>query len=135
MRFLVSRKEWLIPGKRLKGMLTEEQEQGLLHQWSLRHPDERLKLLFAIPNGGQRNAIVGAKLKATGVKKGVPDLLLPVANKTHHGLFIELKRIKGASTSPEQKAWIAKLNEQGYMAVVCRGFEEAKKTIEDYLGL
>lgn len=119
--------------KIMNNVLTEEQEQALLHQWSLRHPDSRLKLLFAIPNGGQRNAIVGAKLKATGVKKGVPDLLLPIPNKTHHGLFIELKRTKGASISPEQKTWLAKLSEQGYMAVVCKGFDEAKKVIEQYL--
>lgn len=117
----------------MNNVLTEEQEQALLHQWSLRHPDSRLKLLFAIPNGGQRNAIVGAKLKATGVKKGVPDLLLPIPNKTHHGLFIELKRVKGGNVSPEQKTWLAKLSEQGYMAVVCKGFDEAKKVIEQYL--
>lgn len=114
-------------------MLTEEQEQALLHQWAMRHQDNRLKLLFAIPNGGQRNAIVGAKLKATGVKKGVPDLLLPIPNKTHHGLFIELKRVKGSNISPEQKTWLKNLNNQGYMAVVCKGFEEARQTIEEYL--
>lgn len=33
----------------------------------------------------------------------------------------------------EQKEWVNKLNEQGYKAVVCNGFEEARDTIEEYL--
>ena len=36
-------------------------------------------------------------------------------------------------TSKGQKEWIKKLNEQGYKAVVCNGFEEARNTIEEYL--
>lgn len=33
----------------------------------------------------------------------------------------------------EQSAWLALLSSAGYMAVMCRGFEEAVKTIECYI--
>lgn len=35
-------------------------------------------LLFAIPDGGRRDAVTGAHLKAEGVRAGVPDMFLAV---------------------------------------------------------
>lgn len=81
------------------------------------YPD--LALLFAIPNGGERNAIVAAKMKAEGVRRGVPDLFLPVPRGLWHGLFIELKAGRNTA-SPEQKEWIARLSAQGYRVEVMR---------------
>ena len=72
------------------------------------------------------------RLKMEGVRAGVPDLFLPVATGGKHGLFIEMKRTKGGTISPEQKDWLAHLNEQGYRAEVCKGFEAAKAVIQDY---
>ncbi len=86
-----------------------------------------LALLFAIPNGGRRDAVTGARLKA-----GVPDLFLPVARRGFHGLFIELKAPGGAA-SPEQRGWIARLRQAGYSAEVCRGWEAAALTLTHYL--
>ena len=40
-------------------------------------------LLFAVPNGGRRDAVTGARLKAEGVVAGVADLLLFVPTKQH----------------------------------------------------
>jgi hypothetical protein len=37
-----------------------------------------LKLLYAVPNGRDRNIYVARKLKAEGVLAGVADLCLPV---------------------------------------------------------
>ena len=34
----------------------------------------KLSLLYAIPNGGARHKAVAAKLRAEGVKPGVPDI-------------------------------------------------------------
>jgi len=63
------------------------------------------------------------------------DICLPVARGKYHGLYIELKRRKGGRVSYEQRDWLVRPNEQGYYAVVCKGFEAAKKTIEDYMEL
>ena len=89
--------------------------------------------VFAIPNGGSRDRREAARLTAQGVKPGVPDLMLPRAAGKYHGLFIEMKREKGGTTSPAQKEWIALLNAEGYYARVSKGFDEARETIEQYL--
>ena len=39
-----------------------------------RHP--QLALIFAIPNGGKRHIGTARKLKAEGVRSGVPDIFL-----------------------------------------------------------
>ena len=110
---------------------SEDQEQAWLVSWLRReHPSVRI---FAIPNGGGRSKAQGAILKATGTSPGVPDLMIPTPCGQHHGLFVEMKRTKGGSVSKEQKDWIAYLQAQGYQAIVCRGFEEAKREIEYYL--
>jgi hypothetical protein len=115
---------------------SEHREQVALMQWVEwmlpRWPE--LWGLFAIPNGGDRDDIVAAKLKAEGVKKGVPDLMLPVARGNYHGLFLEMKRQEGGRVRPEQKEWREFLLAQGYQAVICRGLGEAMRAITDYLG-
>lgn len=112
----------------------EAAEQSALIDWSLRvrgkYPE--LDLLFHIPNGGSRNRIEAANLKRQGVKAGVPDLFLPVARGNYHGLFIEMKYGKNKPTAAQRK-WSTALNEQGYLAVVCYGFEAARRAIENYL--
>ena len=91
-----------------------------------------LRLLFAVPNGGQRNKIVAGKMKAEGVKPGVPDYLLPVPMGGHAGLAIELKTATGYA-SKEQKQWIADLRAHGWRAEVCRGWEQAWNVVREYL--
>ena len=118
-------------------MRTESDEQIALFEWSglmlWKYPE--LARLVHIPNGGMRNPVVAAKLKSEGVKAGYPDLLLDVPRGGYHGLRIELKREKGGTVSPAQKDWLEFLSTQGYRAVVCNGFEAAKKEIEWYLRL
>ena len=71
--------------------------------------------------------------KRTGYVKGFPDLQITEARHQYHGLFIELKTTKGRPTA-YQKDWIKALNERGYRAVICKGFDECKKEIDWYLG-
>jgi len=92
-----------------------------------------LDLLYHVPNGGSRRKSEAGRFKAEGVKAGVPDICLPVARNGLHGLYIELKRKKGGRTSKEQEQWIRWLDGQGYLAVVCKGWEEAANLIERYL--
>lgn len=114
----------------------EASEQITLIRWCElqkgKYPE--LGLIFHVPNGGTRNKFEAANLKKQGVKAGVPDLFLPVVRGKYHGLFIELKYGKNKATE-KQKEWIEKLNKQGYYAVVCTGFEEAKKVIQEYINI
>jgi hypothetical protein len=114
----------------------EHREQTMLFDWAAwavgQYPE--LELMYASPNGGHRIPAVAVKLKREGVKRGVPDICLPVARRGYHGLYIELKRLRGGTVSPDQKAFIAKLQAQGYRATVCAGFESARQEIEEYLG-
>lgn len=114
---------------------TEEQEQAAIFEWvQLMTPQyPELDLLFHVPNGGLRSKPEAVRMKKTGVKPGVPDLCLPVPRGESHGLFIELKRKHGGKVSPDQKAWIEALTDQGYYAEVCRGAEEACDLITAYL--
>lgn len=98
-----------------------------------RHPE--LGLLFAVPNGGHRNPVVAARMKAEGVKRGVPDYMLPVPRGPWHGLFVELKRERGGRVSEDQRRMIRLLEEQGYRVVVARGWVEAYEAIMEYLGV
>jgi hypothetical protein len=112
----------------------EHAEQAALMRWvelqARRYP--ALEMLFAIPNGGRRDAVTGARLKAEGVKAGVPDLFLPWPAGGWHGLFIELKAPGGRPT-PAQRRWIERLQAAGYRAEVCYGWEEAAVVLSDYL--
>ena len=114
---------------------SEHEEQKALIDWANMRSATllELELLFAIANGGERNLLVAKKLKAEGVKAGVPDLMLPVARGGYHGLFIEMKRMKGGRVTKQQTEWLNRLIRQGYSAVVCRGCHDAIQTIEDYL--
>lgn len=116
--------------------LTESQLQILLFDWChmnrQRYPE--LQLMFHIPNGGYRNIATAKRLKAEGVKAGVPDICLPVARGNYHGLYLELKTDKGR-LSKDQENWLFDLNKQGYLAEVAYGFDEAVKVIKGYLEL
>lgn len=117
-------------------MASEHEEQVALMEWAAYQANAapELGLLFAIPNGGDRHPAVAAKLKAEGVKAGVPDLMLPVARGPYHGAFVELK-VGRNRPHAAQLEWIERLRRQGYYAVVCHGFDEARQAIEDYLSL
>lgn len=54
--------------------------------------DPRIPFIFACPNGGDRNAIVAANMVAEGVKRGVPDVILPFWSGRYFMGAIEFKR-------------------------------------------
>ena len=91
-----------------------------------------LALMFAIPNGGHRSKATAGKLKAEGVKAGVPDICLPVARGEYHGLWIEMKAGKNRPTQG-QAAWHVHLSAEGYRVAVCWSWEAARDLIEEYL--
>ncbi|WP_448647156.1 VRR-NUC domain-containing protein [Pseudomonas mohnii] len=94
-------------------------------------------LIYHVPNGGHRHKSVAGKLKQQGVVAGIPDLVLTMARGGYFGLYIEFKATppNDADVSAAQHERIRKLNEQGYLAIVCRGHFEAVEAIRDYLRL
>ncbi|MBN2251059.1 MAG: VRR-NUC domain-containing protein [Candidatus Altiarchaeota archaeon] len=111
----------------------EHDEQVKVFQWASYYP--ALRYMYAVPNGGERNIKVAKRLKDEGVKSGVPDLCLPIARNGHHGLYIEMKRLRGSSTSADQKEYHEYLIGQGYAVKVCKGHEAAINTIKEYMGM
>lgn len=88
-------------------------------------------MAFAVPNGGKREAATAGRLKAEGVKSGVPDVVFPVPVGKYAGLFIEMK-IVGGTVSKEQHGWHANLLEQHYAVAVCWNWREARQAFLDY---
>jgi hypothetical protein len=121
----------------------EDGHQAAIFCWAalpenqVKYPELK-KLLFAIPNGGARgddkrsNMIRGAKLKATGVKAGVSDMLLAVRRGSYCGLFLELKKF-GGKPDKDQLEFIQAVHVQGYCAAVVVGWKQAVEFIVGYL--
>lgn len=97
---------------------------------------------FAVPNGsvlagdaGQRARQMNS-MKAQGLKPAVSDIViaLPVfdATRAYHGMFLEMKRVKGSRVDPAQVAWAALMRRVGYYAEICKGFDDAKTHIDFY---
>ena len=74
----------------------------------------------------------GARLKAKGVKSGVPDCLIFEPNKEFNGLAIELK-VKPNKTTENQNKWLNKLYDNHWECRVAYTFDEAKEIIDEYL--
>lgn len=81
-------------------------------------------LIFAIPNGGQRNIAVAAKLKAEGVTAGIPDLFIPAWS-----LWIEMKTPTGRLSEPQKaiKAYLEQLDGHSYL--IGQGFQDIREKI------
>ena len=110
---------------------TETQEQIKLATWLSK---QGIKFT-ASANGGSRSYLEAAKLKRMGVSAGFPDIFIPIPSGPYHGLLIELKREIGGKVSDSQICWLQYLREKGYYAEVCKGFEEAKEVVLQYLSL
>jgi hypothetical protein len=120
---------------KVQSVPSEHQEQAVFVALVRLHYPEYSELLMAIPNGGLRNKRVAAKLKAEGVLPGAPDLFLARTLKGCGGLFIEMKRIKGSSTSQVQKDLHINLRGQGYRVEVAKGATAAMEIFEEYTGM
>ena len=97
-----------------------------------------LKYIYAVPNGGHRHPAVAGKLKAEGVKRGVPDICLPFRPKrSHHigGAYIEMKDGSKRKLTAEQHEFLQFVVTQGYDIKVAHSCDEALDFIEDYCGI
>jgi hypothetical protein len=95
-----------------------------------------LAYLHSSGNGARMSIRQAVRQKQSGMKKGVPDIFLPVPMDGKHGLFIELKAVeKPSSVRPDQERWIAWLIEHDFVAHVCYGAAAAIRVIGGYLDL
>ena len=113
----------------------EGPEQEKFFNWLKFQYPELNAIGFHVPNGGDRHAAVGKKMKREGVKPGVPDIFILSPKGGYFGLIIEMKAPKPykSQVSADQKKWLARLQLVGFKTVVCRGHEEAKKAVFDYV--
>lgn len=88
--------------------------------------------LFAVPNGGRRDAVTGAMLKAEGVLAGVADLILLKSNRHYGALLIETKTRKGKQRD-SQKEWESKITKDGYKYVIVRSLDDFMCEVKSYL--
>lgn len=94
-------------------------------------PVPALDWLFAIPNGGKRDAITASRLKAEGVRAGVHDVFWPFPTQQYAGLFIEMK-VDNNKLTDEQKVFGAVMIERCYAVAVCYSWREAAMVIQLY---
>lgn len=116
---------------------TEHAHQAALFCWAgamARTKWPELKWMYAIPNGGERNAATAARLKAEGVKSGVSDVCLPFSRRDFHGLYIEMKK-PGGKESDKQIEFGAFLVENNYDYACFETWDSAAMYIAWYLGV
>lgn len=100
-------------------------------KWFRYQYPEYNKLLFAVPNGGNRSPITAKILKAEGVVAGVADLIFLKPNKDFHALLIEMKHGKNKQ-SEHQKEFQFVAESHGYKYELCYSFEEFQQIINNY---
>lgn len=88
--------------------------------------------LIAVPNGGRRDKVTGARLKAEGVLEGVSDLILLKCSSGYGALMIEMKTEKGRQ-SDSQVQWQRNISNDGYKYVVCRSLDDFMREVCAYL--
>lgn len=86
-------------------------------------------IIFAVGNGGSRNAIEAKNLKRSGVLAGVSDLII-IAD--HSILFVEIKTEKGKQ-SERQKEFQENIERLGFHYRICRSSEEFQIMVKHWL--
>lgn len=120
------------PKTRRKPRDKEHRLQSACVRWyRLQYPKMKHNL-FSVPNGGKRDSVTGAKLKAEGALAGVADLILLKSNRFYGALLLELKTSKGRQ-SKSQKEWQHKITADGYKYVVVRSIEDFQREVKQYL--
>ena len=127
------------PIDRLK-MRSEAEEQAAVIDWAwnvaptLSMPS--LRLIYAIPNGAwlKNGGYQAVRLKAEGLKAGMPDLCLPISRLGFNALYIEMKKRGGKWTlTGEQLGRAKELTGQGNLVALCQGSNAAIDLLLRYI--
>jgi len=126
---------------------SESSQQKALFAWAAQSVGKypQLAYMFAVPNGFFATIAQKGKMKAEGLRSGVPDIfLLSRAWKGigyvegYAGCFIEMKiekyrNRKDGGCSEEQIDFINYATSAGYYCKVCYNWMEARDTLIAYL--
>lgn len=112
-------------------------QQQLLLWWDMvcTAYDAKPNELMHIPNGLISQASM-RKVKSLGVRRGYPDLFMPIPKGSYHGLFLELKAPDidvARGLSPDQKKVLKQLRDRGYMVATANCLSDATRVIIAYL--
>ena len=122
-------------------------EEDILQKQVARYLDLKKVLWCHVANERRTSIQEGVRLKAKGVKSGVPDCMIYTAKGGFNGLALELKitkemglkkngdkkkPVKGV-VSDNQAKWLSKLSVEGWFSHVAYSFDEAKTIIDNYL--
>jgi len=122
--------------------VSEHDEQAAVIDWARRHEMRHPELYWlhsslngiVIPAPPATRARIINHMKAEGMRKGVPDLSLPLARRGFHGMYIEMKAENGKLT-PEQKDFMAYAEAAGYLDSVCFSADDAIDQLKWYIGI
>jgi hypothetical protein len=125
---------------KIESEMTEHQIQEAIFSWFEvavnKYPD--LDLAYSTASGVRMPIGLLMKCKRLGiVKKGLPDIVIPIPKGPYHSMYIELKITKSSPsrTSAEQINYVDRLNSLGHYAIVLKGFNNTVNEIEKYLRL
>ena len=91
-----------------------------------------LELMHSIPNGDWRGFKTAKKLKAEGLKPGIPDISLPIPRGGYHGMYLELKNARG-SVKADQWRIMIELHKHGYFVALTNSLTKAQCLVLQYL--
>lgn len=110
---------------------TEEGLQGAGYRWFHNTYPELRGLLFAVPNGGNRNKREAARMRGTGIVPGVSDMLFLYRGRTY---AIEFKNPGGTGRqSPAQVNWERLVRSQGFEYYLVDNLDYFKQIIESII--
>lgn len=120
------------PQRNCNLIATESTEQKQLVRWLKAREKEGKLLFFSVPNGANVSQNNRARLKAEGMRSGVPDLIVITPD---HCIGLELKRARPARSvvSPEQRFWLDAMRDMGWVTCVAYGAAEAVAFLEELL--
>lgn len=104
-------------------------QQACVRWFKIQYPKETI---FAIPNGGKRNALEAKIMKGEGVLAGVSDLFIMKPSKNYSGFFIEMKIGKG-KLSEYQKEFLTIAKSKGYKTAICYSLEDFIQEVNNYM--
>lgn len=112
----------------------EYEAQCRIFEWAKYYESvyPEVALLNSSMNGVRLSPGLRVKTKKAGMKKGYPDILLPVKRGKYSGLYIELKIGKNKATQ-EQEWFLKQLANQSFYCAIVYGSDKSIELIKNYL--